>query len=69
MYDNITKNSPDWETYCLLKRCDKGTYFFAEIVDAPELGKGETKFQPLKPSEVPRIILRDVQSLLRSGQI
>lgn len=55
-------------TYCLLRREDNGTLFFAEIIDAPEIGKNETKYVPRKPSEVPTIILRDAQSLLRKAK-
>lgn len=55
-------------TYCLLRREDNGTLFFAEIIDAPEIGKNDTKFVPRKPSEVPNVILRDAQSLLRKAK-
>ena len=52
-------------TYCLMRRCDNGKYFYTTIVDAPELGKNETKFKPLSHKEVPRSIFLDSLSLIR----
>ena len=34
-------------------RCKNGMYFFTKIADAPELGKDETKFVPVKAKDVP----------------
>ena len=67
-YNDIRMYYSPSHTYCLLRREDNGTLFFAEIVDAPELGRDETKFAPRKPSEVPAILLRDAQSLLRKAK-
>ena len=52
-------------TYCLMRRCDNGKYFYTTIVDAPELGKNETKFKPLSHKDVPRAILLASLSLIR----
>lgn len=68
-YNHIRMYSSGTETYCLMKRCDNGTYFFTQIVDAPELGEKQTKFKPMKPKDVPPIILRDAQSLIHSSAI
>ena len=66
-FNDIRMYSSDEETYCLMRRCNNGAYFFTKIVDAPELGEKETKFVPVKPKDVPPIILRDAQSLIRSS--
>lgn len=66
-FNDIRMYVSNADTYCLMKRCDNGSYFFTQIVDAPELGEKETKFKPVKPKDVPSIILRDAQSLIRSS--
>ena len=66
-FNDIRMYTSDEETYCLMRRCNNGTYFFTKIVDAPELGEKETKFVPVKPKDVPPIILRDAQSLIHSS--
>lgn len=63
-FNDVRMYYSDEHTYCLMRREDNGTFFFAEIVPAPELGKNETKFEPKRPSEVPNKILRDAQELL-----
>lgn len=63
-YEHILMYYSQKHTYCLLRRCKNGMYFFAEIVDAPELGNKETKFNPLVPKDVPAIILRDAQNYI-----
>lgn len=69
-YNDIRMYFSNETTYCLLRREDNGTFFFAEIVPAPELGtesgKKKTKYEPRRPSEVPKNILQDAQALLRS---
>ena len=67
-YNDIRIYYSPSHTYCLLRRENNGTLFFAEIVDVPELGRNETMFAPRKPSEVPAILLRDAQSLLRKAK-
>ena len=64
-YNNIRMYDSDDDTYCLMRRCKNGMYFFTKIVDAPELGKDETKFIPVKAKDVPSVILRDARSLIR----
>lgn len=59
-------HSPN-KTYCLLKRCDNGKYFYALIVPAPELGKDETKFEIVPYKSVPFSIRQDSLSLLQKG--
>lgn len=46
-------------TYCLFKRKDNGKYFWATIVDAPEIGPKETKFLIVPSSSLPQEILQD----------
>lgn len=46
-------------------RCKNGMYFFTKIADAPELGKDETKFVPVKAKDVPSVILQDARALIR----
>ena len=64
-YNNIRMYDSDDDTYCLMRRYENGMYFFTKIVDAPELGKDETKFVPVKAKDVPSVILRDARSLIR----
>lgn len=66
-FNDIRMYVSNTDTYCLMKRCDNGTYFFTRIVDAPELGEKQTKFKPMNPKDVPPIILRDAQSLIHSS--
>lgn len=66
-FNDIRMYCSEEDTYCLMRRCDNGSYFFTQIVDAPELGEKETKFKPVKPKDVPSIILRDAKSLIRSS--
>ncbi len=68
-YNHIRMYDSAEDTYCLMQRCKNGMYFFTKIIDAPELGKNETKFIPVKPKDVPPIILRDAKSLIRSRAI
>lgn len=69
-YNDIRMYFSNENTYCLLRRENNGTFFFAEIIPAPELGtengKKKTKYEPRRPSEVPKNILQDAQALLRS---
>lgn len=67
-YNDVRMYYSPCHTYCLMRREDNGTLFFAEIVTAPELGKNQTKYVPRKPNEVPSFILRDAQSLLRKAK-
>lgn len=46
-------------TYCLFKQNDNDEYFWATIVDAPEIGPKETKFLIVPSSSVPNEILQD----------
>lgn len=55
-------------TYCLMRREDNGTFFFTEIVPAPEIGEDETKFQAKRPHEVPPILLKDARFLLQKAK-
>lgn len=68
-YNHIRMYDSAKDTYCLMRRRKNGMYFFTKIVDAPELGKDETKFIPVKQKAVPPIILRDAKSLIRSRSI
>lgn len=52
-------------TYCLMQREDNEKYFFAEIVDAPELGEKRTKWVPVPTSNIPTMIFQDAQRRLR----
>lgn len=54
------------QTYCLFRQDKSHKYFFTKIVDAPELGKDETKFVLVKPKDVPSLILRDAKALIRT---
>lgn len=58
MYDSIE------ETIGLFRRCDNLKYFYAKIV--PDKGK-ETKWQPMKLSEVPIVIRNDFSTINPSG--
>lgn len=62
MYD-----SPE-DTYCLMMRDDNKSPFMTKVVDAPELGENETKFEPVLPKDIPTPIYRDVQLLLRKAR-
>lgn len=68
-FNDVRMYYSDEHTYCLMRREDNGTFFFAEIVPAPELGKNETKFEPKRPSEVPNKILRDAKNYLHNSPI
>ena len=66
-FNDIRMYFSEEDTYCLMRRCDNGSYFFTQIVDAPELGEKKTKYKPVKPKDVPPIILRDAKSLIHSS--
>ena len=68
-YNDVRMYFSNEHTYCLMRREDNGTFFFAEIVPAPELGKNETKYEPKRPSEVPNKILRDAKNYLHNSPI
>ena len=68
-YNDVRMYYSNEHTYCLMRREDNGTFFFAEIVPAPELGKNETKYEPKRPSEVPNKILRDAKNYLHNSPI
>lgn len=53
------------QTYCLMRREDNDTYLFLTIVDAPERGEKETKFMPVKPKDVPPLLMTAARALIR----
>lgn len=68
-YNDVRMYYSNEHTYCLMRREDNGTFFFAEIVPAPELGKNETKYEPKRPSDIPNKILRDAKKFLHNNLI
>ena len=68
-YNDVRMYYSNEHTYCLMRREDNGTFFFAEIVPAPELGKNETKYEPKRPSDIPNNILRDAKKFLHNKLI
>lgn len=62
MYDNDKyKGCENFETYVLFRRCDNRKYFYAKIV--PVDGTKELKWQIVKKSEMPNIILDDLKTI------
>lgn len=60
--------SPE-HTYCLMRWIDNKKFFFTEIVDAHELGDGQTKYEKRKIDSIPDSIIREVESRLRKRGI
>ena len=64
MYDE--QGAKPFNTICLMQRRSSLKYFYAIIADAPELGHLQTKYVPIKLQNVPKIILQDTLSVIRS---